>query len=571
MVFSGSLRLSSVVCGLLIFYAHTLQADASVAVQLQNGGRHSCTFSHDEVIILDKHEYFICGPKNDPLLLSHVGYSWDAVQKTPSGELVIAEIRSVKNPTLVFENARAQTTSTPKPQSQEVKYSALQDVAHTLSPVSTLPYPQKRLTGTPDYEKLWSSWSTLVDSRLLEILHKFSESRNLIIELSDGKQIKCTRGKSSLPGGAACELFFCPEVRMGEKVYDGLLHHGSDPTARASVHLTLSRSGELGPAVSISRSYAETLELKIPLQERFKFDTEEDRELSRRKDQKNCKDERIEALFTQEEAAQEKITAALPTLDVVQVIDWMNGIFSSRLIPRALLGPQSCRQVDGKVLTEEAASHFKEFQNRYKVPELPTLKNAITSAKAEELFKTAAAMDDIPYKYIQDGCYARAHVIADRFEKQGVKTEKIWIFGELTPLKNSNIHWGFHVAPVVNVRTESGVIEKRVIDPSLATHALTVQEWEGMIKTPGKITESIYPAPSNTRVYLRTSVCFTASSVYAPDDNVSNRKYSRQSDAANLRDALETDRIYLKALDPDPLPGDPSPAADEEGRVNGKN
>jgi hypothetical protein len=110
-------------------------------------------------------------------------------------------------------------------------------------------------------------------------------------------------------------------------------------------------------------------------------------------------------------------------------------------------------------------------------------------------------MDDIAWNYKQDGCYARAHLMARRFEAEGIRVDKAWIKGHLNILDPQNpISWNFHVAPLVYVQMPNGKMEKMVIDPSLFDKPITLDEWDKkMVKgTHGESARTAFPFPVNS-------------------------------------------------------------------------
>jgi len=93
----------------------------------------------------------------------------------------------------------------------------------------------------------------------------------------------------------------------------------------------------------------------------------------------------------------------------------------------------------------------------------------------------------IPFKYPDDGCYARAHEMCRRMRDVGEDPKKVWIFGSLQA-RTANIpgchtNWGWHVAPTLLVDTPLGQ-ETHVIDPSLCYEPVTVERWKAIQDDP---------------------------------------------------------------------------------------
>lgn len=106
--------------------------------------------------------------------------------------------------------------------------------------------------------------------------------------------------------------------------------------------------------------------------------------------------------------------------------------------------------------------------------------SSISMKKAMKLFKKIAEDKKIPFGYPEDGCYARAHMMAKLLEKKGVISGKIFIEGDLrVNTKNSPkgyVEWWYHVAPVIKIK-ENGVEKNYVFDPSLFDRPVPVEDW----------------------------------------------------------------------------------------------
>lgn len=91
----------------------------------------------------------------------------------------------------------------------------------------------------------------------------------------------------------------------------------------------------------------------------------------------------------------------------------------------------------------------------------------------------------IPFSYIHDGCYARAHVMCETLRKSGINRAKIFAFGDLhAKNKYMDANWWYHVAPLVfatNPHTQK--VEGKVLDPGLSESPLTPDQWIQMISS----------------------------------------------------------------------------------------
>lgn len=145
--------------------------------------------------------------------------------------------------------------------------------------------------------------------------------------------------------------------------------------------------------------------------------------------------------------------------------------------------------------TAEASSNEIKMAAEAKmvVPDLPTIKKVIPSMdKLNEIFAfckdqgctTGLATIDycIPFQYVVDGCYARAHKMRQiLIEDYGYSCEKVFSYegpsGFLTvDAGDCCVAWWYHVAPLVTVQMPHGV-KKFVMDPSMFDGPVTIDQW----------------------------------------------------------------------------------------------
>lgn len=115
--------------------------------------------------------------------------------------------------------------------------------------------------------------------------------------------------------------------------------------------------------------------------------------------------------------------------------------------------------------------------------------SVVSEDLALQIFKELAAQEHIPFNYVLDGCYARAHEMSWLLEKQGVSSGKIFIAGPLKAWDRFQPGWwvewkGYHVAPVIAVRRGDRIMIN-VIDPSVADKLLSMDEWLDLITVNG--------------------------------------------------------------------------------------
>jgi hypothetical protein len=124
----------------------------------------------------------------------------------------------------------------------------------------------------------------------------------------------------------------------------------------------------------------------------------------------------------------------------------------------------------------------------------------LTPAAAARLFTVMAGLTftdatgaqvPVPYHYPVDGCYARAHMMAQVMTQAGIASERVFATSSVPfdPLVVQSqfsadqpsgappvTRWGYHVAPIVRVRTAGG-LQETVIDPSTQAGPVSVGAW----------------------------------------------------------------------------------------------
>jgi hypothetical protein len=143
----------------------------------------------------------------------------------------------------------------------------------------------------------------------------------------------------------------------------------------------------------------------------------------------------------------------------------------------------------------EARSYasFEDIDDAYEIERIDAGKGKITGpdgkettisvvseAQAQSLFSQMARQSRIPFRYPEDGCYARAHAMSALMERRGIVSGKAFIEGDLrvsTPHSpGGSVSWWYHVAPIVLVEKD-GELMPYVIDPSIFNRAVPVEEW----------------------------------------------------------------------------------------------
>jgi hypothetical protein len=149
----------------------------------------------------------------------------------------------------------------------------------------------------------------------------------------------------------------------------------------------------------------------------------------------------------------------------------------------------------------------------------------LTQAQAQEMFDLLASESHIPFDYPVDCCYTRAHEMCRIMQANGVSCQKYWFFDEhwgtpavrstLDPTDASGapvtfpdpsgthrpVEWVYHVAPLVKVRDATGVVEDRIMDPSITDGPVSIDEWRTIMGDPGKA----YGEISSSDAYFQNS------------------------------------------------------------------
>jgi hypothetical protein len=135
-------------------------------------------------------------------------------------------------------------------------------------------------------------------------------------------------------------------------------------------------------------------------------------------------------------------------------------------------------------LIDNLGSQFARMQYTHDCSKLQGMIPTQSQLQAE--FDKLGSREDIPFEYIVDGCYARAHLMSEEMSKDGINNAKIFCMvedpygkGKLTAEnKYMKAKWWYHVAPVVfAVDEKSKQVEPFVMDPSMAKTPLKPEQW----------------------------------------------------------------------------------------------
>ncbi len=101
-----------------------------------------------------------------------------------------------------------------------------------------------------------------------------------------------------------------------------------------------------------------------------------------------------------------------------------------------------------------------------------------TMGELKEMMASLYDESNIPYGYITDGCYARAHLMDESFRQHGINNAKMFCRGDLEA-KNDlmTARWWYHVAPLVFVDGGDGKPIPKIIDPGFSREPMDPEQW----------------------------------------------------------------------------------------------
>lgn len=146
-----------------------------------------------------------------------------------------------------------------------------------------------------------------------------------------------------------------------------------------------------------------------------------------------------------------------------------------------------------KLKPDEEIRNVADFKN-------PAISASVLSEdEVQQLFKILASIKEIPFKYPEEGCYARALEMSRVMDQLGITSVRAFVAvphtykkypngtqdfiatGPMFYVKTRNspkgyVEWNYHTAPVVLVK-DHGKLVPTVIDPSIFDSAVPVQTW----------------------------------------------------------------------------------------------
>ena len=132
---------------------------------------------------------------------------------------------------------------------------------------------------------------------------------------------------------------------------------------------------------------------------------------------------------------------------------------------------------------------------------MQTAKELFTELAGATFETSSGVQSPIPFHYPVDGCYDRAHVMAQLLTEKGYASEKVFAISRKsggkpglrvpTDYADDNmsagqqpaVQWWYHVAPIIKVQNNKGQVAEMVIDPSMTNQPITIDQWTGMMSS----------------------------------------------------------------------------------------
>jgi hypothetical protein len=500
---------------------------------------------------IEKYPMYLCLNNNNPIIIKYGKYAVSALGKDNKNNSTFLHVKNVKaqgleifiTPSKIKDEEQPTLSKEYMDKIGLIKYFFRAGEENT---------EEARIKGSPVYEKV-ATEHLVQKNNIKKNYDKIFQEKEYSIELENGKKLNCRRGSTKLLSekqksdyidsdyGNECGSFSCNPITIKGKTYSPTLIYGSSAysTFPASVHL-LDNQG-IGPQIPVKKVFSKNSKLPLHdysayIQSMKEIDHQEEIELmpeSLKEDRekiffykdfdlilpmdhykKFCEEKNdggLEKIFQ----ARQKLLEKLANVALVEFLEIIDGKLTSNFIEPNAAIKGGCFY-DGVYLNPEAALQLDKIKKNFHPDK--NVDKTISMDRAIELFNKARAMTNIAWGFRDDGCVYRAHLMARKFEAEGVRTDKVWMRGEVY-LPGTDIKWDMHVAPIVYVE-DKGKVQKIVIDPSLFDHPVTVDEWDNKMakKTVGKSVITVFPPPGNSPRMERSSISFSSSDAFLPID-----------------------------------------------------
>lgn len=534
----------------------------SIEVTLIDNKKTTCSLDVDSNV-------YICKNKKSPILIKNGPYGFMGITKDAAGSSQLVYIKEINsNSKKIFESS---IPAVNKSTTGNTLFNQLTTKTMLINSFFGLDGFSKPVSkGSVEFEAIKREFLN-ENTELNKMLDKVAHEQNFKVTLKDGDVLNCSRLSlgskidertrtvaTNMGVKLQCMAFNCGDVKVGNETYQAMMMYESNPRSHAIPTVFFSNKNNLEsktvkkisspssklPIVDNSfiiknasmfidpyKTYIKSV-LPQKLSETFKEDYAVIKSpmVAYYMDsiQQLCNDDKKSLSNFNE--SKNNFMLKLAEMDLAEFISVLaDGSLVGLYVDPSKAASLGCIY-GGAYLDEKAAQNLNVIKKNIR-PDL-RVEQTITMDKATELFNRAMGMEDIAWGFKKDGCYARAHLMARRFEEEGIRVDKVWIKGDLY-IPETDIRWNFHVAPVVYVKDEKNQIQKIVIDPSLFDGPVTVEEWDKkMAKNTAKGSViSVFPFPENAALMERSTLSFSSSDPYLPRGNINMTEEEKMGQA----------------------------------------
>lgn len=169
-----------------------------------------------------------------------------------------------------------------------------------------------------------------------------------------------------------------------------------------------------------------------------------------------------------------------PSIEETKIyLDWYRLNINNAELTRAI----NVSTIDTLKFNLERVQNWRVFRLCTKViPDINTAQQIFDFCKQQACtFGPTQITPCIPFQYVKDGCFARAHKMRYIIEQRyGYCSEKVFSYGNLdvkaSMVGGCCVGWWYHVAPLIRVKI-NGTNYCCVIDPSMFTAPVLLSTW----------------------------------------------------------------------------------------------
>jgi hypothetical protein len=146
-----------------------------------------------------------------------------------------------------------------------------------------------------------------------------------------------------------------------------------------------------------------------------------------------------------------------------------------------IVSAQSLERFEAQALQSDSQERFLTYKTQQHLPSL-----------LEDRTQVKDIFGRLNPNYDRDSqCYNRAHVWAyEEFSRNGLKSDKAFVFFSNHFIRRTNFWWWFHVAPLLTHK-DGAWLEQRVLDHQFSKSPQRIQEWLGQWVKTGRPCEVV--------------------------------------------------------------------------------